>query len=688
MATKLIITEKPSVARKLADALGGKGAKTKMHGGVSYFEIPKNGDVLFIAPAVGHLYGLTQKKKGSGYPVFDIEWAPTSETEKASDYSKKYLTVLQKLIKQTDEVINACDFDVEGSLIGGNVIRLNAPKKPAKRMVFSTLTSSDLQAAYADLKPLDETTIEAGEARHFMDWMWGINNSRALMGAIKSAGMFKVMSIGRVQGPALALLAEREKEIQAFKSQPFWQLFAFVKGVPFEHERGKFFDEKEADSALKKTKKNGKVTGVNRKEFNQKPNPAFDLTSLQVEAYATLGLSPAETLRNAQTLYEDALISYPRTSSQKLSAKLGLDKIIHQLAEQPVFKKQAEKLIKEKRFTPFEGVKKDPAHPAIHPTGVKPDGKVPARSLKLYELIAKRFLACFGEDAVRETLNVELELGSEKFKAKGTTTKKEGWFELYKPFLKMKEEVIPDFALGESVVAEEIKKSKGETKPPKRYTPASIINALEKRNLGTKATRSTIIDTLFNRGYVAGKSIEVTPFGLKVFEALKKEMPEILDEKLTRHFEDEIQDIQDGKRKQKEVVGEAKETLKKLLTEFKKKEEAVGKDLLKAFDQTRRDASVLGPCNKCADGQLVVRKSKFGLFVGCNKYPDCRNTFPLPRQSAIVAQNKVCEKCKTPVVLVKRRGKRQFTMCLDPTCETKANWGKKSTEKKAHSPAA
>jgi len=220
-------------------------------------------------------------------------------------------------------------------------------------MKFSALTTDDLVNAYENRGPLDLSNAQAGEARHMLDWFYGINLSRALMGAIRSKGIYKIMSIGRVQGPALHILCQKERQIDAFISSPYWQIFTNAKQVRFSHIRDRFLKKEEAESSLKRTGTSGKVSKVEKKPFEQAPNPPFDLTSLQVEAYKCFGFAPTMTLALAQTLYEASLISYPRTSSQKLPAKLNLGKIITALSKNPAYALSAGSLISEKRFVPL-----------------------------------------------------------------------------------------------------------------------------------------------------------------------------------------------------------------------------------------------------------------------------------------------------------------------------------------------
>ncbi|MFH1056617.1 MAG: DNA topoisomerase I [Candidatus Micrarchaeota archaeon] len=672
---QLIISEKPRVAEKIAQALGKSTRKTS--GGVAYYEI--EGKNAIVAPAVGHLFSLKQTTPGSGYPVFEIEWVPGFEADKKSAFSKKYYSLLKKLAKEAGEVVNACDWDVEGSTIGGNIIEFLAKGKKARRMFFSTLTKEDLVDAYSNLQPLDVPTVQAGQARHTLDWLWGINVSRALMTAIRKAGIFRIMSMGRIQGPALALLCDRELKIKSFKSTPYWQVFALAKGNQFIHSKERFLDEKKAETALNNSSKNALVKKIESKKIKQLPPFPFDLTSLQVEAYNSFGFPPTKTLQLAQELYEDAAISYPRTSSQKLPSKLNHERVIGNLEKQKSLSPFAKELVEQKRFAPHEGPKEDPAHPAIYPTGTAPEASKDA--LRLYELIARRYLATFSKPALLEKQRVVLQSGSEEYNADGVSIKEKGWFSVYAPFLRIREKQLPAFFEGESVKIEKIEMVEKQTQPPARYTQASVIKALEGENLGTKATRAEIVQTLFDRDYAAGKSIEVTPLGLSVFQAMQKHVPEIISPDLTREFEGEMEEIQAEKKTKEQVVEKGKNLLKKILSSFKKDEKEIGEELLEAVNATQKQASELGDCNKCGKGKIVLKRSKFGLFAACNQYPDCKTTFPLPKNSLPKPTGKACEFCKAPVITVIRRGRRPFNMCLTPNCESKKDWGQKWVKK-------
>ncbi|MEM4246957.1 MAG: DNA topoisomerase I [Candidatus Woesearchaeota archaeon] len=678
MGYELIITEKPNAAKKLAEALADGKPVKENYKGVPFYKVTHGNKDIVVGCAVGHLFGLAEKEKhGFHYPVFDIEWVPVYEIQKSADFSKKYADVLKRLVKGADSFTVACDYDVEGEVIGLNVIRYICHRNDARRMKFSTLTKDELVESYERAAShLDWGQAEAGETRHYLDYYYGINISRALTSAIKAAGMFKIMSTGRVQGPALKIIVEREKEIRAFKPVPYWEieLNAEAKHGPIIawHKTGKFWKKQEAEAVMKKVHgaKEGIVASVNRRQFRQNPPHPFDLTTLQTEAYKCLGISPKATLAIAQDLYTEGYISYPRTSSQQLPPAIGFKKILDQLARQPRYAQLCQKVLSLPKLSPYNGSKTDPAHPAIYPTGIQP-GNLDDREFKIYDLIVKRFLSTFGEPAVRETMNIIIEVNNEPFTAEGTRTVEKNWHVLYEPYVRLEEVELPNVNENDRVKVKKMQLHDRETQPPKRYTPSSIIRELEKRNLGTKATRAEIIDTLFKRNYVTGEPITATDFGIRVIEVLEKHAPKIIDEELTRHFEFEMDSIRERKKKKEEVLSEAKVVLVEILGDFKKKEKQVGNDLKTTFTETRAAMTTVGPCPVCKKGEIVLRKGKFGRFAACNKYPECKTTFKLPLSGLVEVSKDVCQHCGYPMITMIRKAKRPQQVCINPDCPSK-----------------
>ncbi len=766
----LVVTEKPNVAERIANSLGK--AVRRSHGGVSYYEV---GDIM-VAPAVGHIFGLREKDaEGWKYPVFNIEWVPSYQVSKTSDYTKKYLDNIRHLSKGCGRFVNACDYDVEGEVIGYNVIKYGCGQEPTgdavARVKFSTLTGEAIVKAFEKMGPIDHGLADAGISRHILDWYWGINLSRALSSAARRGRRFTTLSIGRVQGPTLRILAERERSIAAFRSEKYWEVEMLChKELDFSamYEAGKLaFSLKEApdvqavskgyealgllaageslsevvkdssdDSVERWVARSGRghswsmtleredkeetlkmkpdvegaveirlwveadvndpaqlnifrgelhsaeaaqkvkdncgptaiVSDVGSKRYRQPAPYPFDLTTLQTEAYRHFGIDPRETLQVAQDLYTNAYISYPRTSSQQIPDDIDCRKIIDSLSRQEEYGGLCGQLLAGKKLAPAKGGKTDPAHPAIHPTGEAPV-KLDAHHRKIYDLVVRRFLAAFGEDAVRQTVTVRLLNNGEPFTAKGNTTVERGWHVYYGPYAKFEENELPPLAKGDTVLAKDVIVHAKETKPPKRYTPASIIREMEKHNIGTKATRSQIVDILFKRGYVNGKSLEVSKLGLSVVDALSKYCPDVISVELTRRFEEEMDSIMEGKMTPEKVIGDGKDALTKILATFKENESKIGDALVESIIDGRRQASNVGKCPKCGS-DLAIRSSKLGsLFVGCSGWPKCTHTWPLPKGE--LKKGGDCKECGYSTVEGKA-GRRKYALCVNPQCPTRS----------------
>jgi DNA topoisomerase-1 len=689
---KLIIAEKPSVALRIALSLSESKPKTSAFNGVVYYEAYRKGEKLYIVAAAGHLFTLHQRQKSNELPIFDIEWVPSYKINKKAYFTKKYLDAIEEVGKKCGFFINACDYDIEGTIIGSNLIKDITNRDVNKeisenfthvgRMKFSTTTKPDLEYAYENLSKFDFNNMYAGEARHMLDWMWGINMSRVLMNALYLGGVRKIMSVGRVQGPTLGILAKRELEIKGFVPRPFWTVFISCKGTDFQNKKGNIFEKDIAEKILETTKSNRIIVkDLNINEETRYPFPPFDLTSLQLEASRVARMDPTRTLAIAQSLYERSYISYPRTASQKLPATLNLSKIIQMIGQNSKYSDFAKRLMAESRFKPREGGKEDEAHPAIHPTGEMPK-TMSDEEEAVYDIITKRFLACFAEPALIENTRVVLSAGTEEYSASGNIIKKKGWMDIYN-YYKPDENLMPAIKKAEEITAEKIAMKEGKTEPPKRYTKASLIALLEKKDLGTKATRAAIIDTLFNRGYILNAKIEVTEFGMSVYESLSKYCGQILDEDLTRNLEKDMERVTKGTLKKDELINEGKKIITAVVETFKKNGREIGKELSKGLKESEITNS-LGKC-KCGNGDLVIKKSRNNkVFVGCTNWPTCNNSYPLPQNGKIVPLHKICEKCGTPRIKVFSKGK-VFDMDLDPNCETKKNWNsiKQAAETKA-----
>jgi DNA topoisomerase-1 len=659
----LVIAEKPNAAKKIADALGSFRTQK---GGESYYYELEGGSVV-VAPAVGHVFGLEPARDGYDYPIFETKWIPKYET-KGFEYTRSYIDNLTKLGKQADEIIIATDYDVEGSVIGYNILNLAIGKDDldkVKRMKFSTLTPNELRRAFKDAhahNKFEKGMVEAGLMRHYLDWFWGINLSRALTQAFKTTGNFKVLSTGRVQGPALKVLAEREREIRGFDSKFYYKLLARVKG--FDAGGPETEDIDRALDIFLKLKPPAKVAGVDKRRSRMKPPPPFNLTDLQTEASSILKYTPDKTLKIAQKLYEDGLISYPRTSSQELPEELDTDALLRKLAKDYPF---ATKLVGRKYH---KGKKKDPAHPAIYPTGESAKGLEGPRQ-RVYDLIARRFMASFSDPAVREGTTITLDVSGVEFVLNGLKTVVKGFTAIYPK--RLKEEDVPEMKKGEELPVEHFDLSREQDRPPRRYTAAGLLKEMEKLNIGTKATRANIIETLYARKYIEEKSIRVTDFGLSVVDSLEDAAPEIVSVDLTRNFEEKMEKVYEGDRGMDHFLDNAKEKLKGMLASFRASEEKLGEKLLKGAGgekKARRDSKPpkevfkggkkAGECS-CGGTVYALRSSRDKRYARCSK---CNKTWGLPQRGRMTILKETCRQCKLRKIYIKRKD-AEFSLCME-----------------------
>ena len=660
---EVIICEKPTSAEKIAKALSPSAKKKTYNKKVKYWELKKDSKDITVVSAVGHLYSLTpDNPKDKVY--FDLHWAPAYEVnKKGSGFTKDYVRAIKKLAKNADSYIHACDYDVEGTLIGYNALKYACGQNnlsKISRMKFSTLTKKDLLDAYDNRIDLDMNQVDTGIARHVLDYYFGVNISKALMKSVSNAKhRFLKLSAGRVQTPTLSILVERENEIKDFVPEPYWMIKALIEGkIEVDHVDGKIFDKARAEEIMSKCKgKDACVDKISLSNSTTKPPVPFNLGGLQSEAYSVFGFSPKKTQVIAQNLYTAGYTSYPRTSSQKLPESLDFKNIFSQLSNDGEFKKHIDQL--PSKLKPNNGKKDDAAHPAIHPTGILPQG-LSKDDKKIYQLIVYRFISVFFEAAKFETMSTTLDIEGEKFRFRRRRVTHKGWMEHY-PFRNIDNEEFPDFKEGDMVKVLKLISDEKETKPPARYNQASLIKELEKRELGTKATRADIIDKLYDRKYITGdKQIEVNQLGVNMIDTLGTYCEDLTSEELTRDFENKLEGIDNNTSSRVEVISEGEKEVKVILGDISKNSKEIGTKLYESY----QESNIVGVCPNCG-GNLIKRyspKTK-SSFVGCSNYPECTTIYSIPKGTNFL--KKKCEKCGLPIISF---GKPRQRACLDQHC--------------------
>ena len=603
-----------------------------------------------------------------------LVWAPIEKLPA----EKEIIRALKNLAKKADSVIIGTDFDREGELIGSDAlrqIREVAPDVPVSRARYSAFTRAEIDHAFANLVELDQDLADAGESRQYIDLIWGAVLTRYLTAA-RWSGLGTVRSAGRVQTPTLALVVERERERLAFVPEDYWVIQGQAEkdgdaAGPFRitHATARFWDHEAAETAFGHVADatEGRVTAVERKSRTQRPPAPFNTTSLQAAAAAE-GISPARTMRLAESLYMDGLISYPRVDNTVYPKSLDLRESVRMLSTVPAYGAVCHELLKQDKLTATRGKEESTDHPPIYPTApASPDSLQPAE-WKLYNLIARRFLATLMGPATIEGTKVTIDVAGEPFTVTGSVLASPGFRAAY-PYGLKKDDQLPALAEGDVVSVDNMELLAKQTEPPARYSQGKLIQEMEKRGLGTKSTRASIIDTLYERKYFKNDPVEPSQLGMAIIDALTTYAPRITSPDMTAELEDDMTKVADGAQTQEQVVSHSRALLAGLMDVLVEHTD----DLSDAIaDAVTADAKV-GTCPKCGKDLVVKSSAKTrGSFVGCMGWPDCDVTYPLPQGkiSALEGDAAVCPECGAPRVKVQPFRSRAYEVCVNPACPT------------------
>ena len=600
-----------------------------------------------------------------------LVWAPVVK----EPAEKEIIRTLKNLAKKADEVIIATDFDREGELIGSDavsMVRQVNEDVPVVRARYSSFTKPELEHAFAreNLVAVDDDLAAAGESRQFIDLIWGAVLTRYLTMA-KFGGLGNVRSAGRVQTPTLALVARREKERQAFVPEDYWVVrgtAATQGGEEFKvaHATARFKDEATATSAYQDAKAAGKarVTDVVKKTRKGTIQTPFNTTSLQTAAAAE-GLTPARTMRIAESLYMSGLISYPRVDNTVYPETLDLSEVVTMLKGVPQYANYCDELLAAQPLKATRGKQETTDHPPIYPTGVGDPDKLRPEEWKLYNLIARRFLATLSEQPVIEGTKVTLDAGGQTFAASGDVLVKPGYRAIY-PYGSKKDEQLPALSVGQEVDLTSLDLEAKQTEPPARYSQGKLVQEMERLGLGTKSTRASIIERLYEVKYLKNDPIEPSQLGMAIIDALECYAAHITTPEMTSELEGDMTKVAEGQASQDAVVDHSRELLASLLEGLIEHKEDLGEAI---SDAVQADAKI-GVCPKCGHDLLVKQSAKTrSSFIGCSAWPECEVTYPLP-QGKIQTVEELCPVCGCPQIKVQPFRSKPYVVCVDPACPT------------------
>lgn len=661
----LVVAEKPSVARDIAGVL-----KSRSKGdGFLY------GEKYVVSWAVGHLITLWDPADyDAGYKKWkfgDLPIIPEKMNIKPIAKTKKQFNVLKKLMNSGDieSIICATDSGREGELIFRYIYEMAGCKKPCKRLWISSMTDKAIKDGFESIKDISEydNLYYSARCRSEADWLVGMNASRAY--TLKYGSL---LSIGRVQTPTLAILAARKKEIDNFDEKIYFEVtadYGDFSGIWTDTETGdtKIFDEAKADETVKKVRgKDGTVADIEKEDKKQAPPLLYDLTELQRDCNKKFGMTAKKTVSVVQSLYETRkMVTYPRTDSRYLSDDMipKIYAVIGKIAYSDEFKAYTEGLdIKKLRITKrIMDNSKVSDHHAIIPTGssFKTD-RLTADEKKVFDLIVRRFAAVFHDAYEYETTKVTVLCEGETFISKGKTVKKEGWKSLYrddKTSDKEDGDILPLLEKGMAVNIKSVKKTKKKTAPPKPYTEASLLSAMEnagrfvedeelreqlkESGLGTPATRAAIIERLIEVGYVVrkGKTLLPTDKGMKLIEVVPDELK---SPQTTGKWEKGLSSIAKGKMKDDRFMGSIKRFVyflvdnaytSKAEVEFEKEEPIKGR--------SRVTGKGLGKCPACGKGSIYENSkayfcSEWKKGCGFTVWKDCLDIYGAKADSSMM----------------------------------------------------
>jgi len=690
--TRIIISEKPSMGRAIAAALGIQGS------GRSFIQ----GRDVIVTWCVGHL---VQALGPEGYDPGLKSWRldtvpffPEPFCYAPIEATRDQYEVVAKLMNREDvvDIVNATDAGREGELIFDLVYRLSGCTKPVLRFWTSSLTDNAIREAYARMKP-GEAYLglrDAARSRQESDWLVGINCTRAQTLVMRRSGGEGVYSIGRVQTPTLALLVHRELEITNFVPKDFWTLWATFQAEDGTY-RGKWFhkvDGKDQDRfekeevalalANKLSGQPGSIASVTSKTEKKKPELLYDLTNLQKEANKRFGFTAEHTLKVAQELYESKLISYPRTNSRYLTESdaqksAGWIKALAQgqLAQLQPFIGELRKRWPVKLDKRFVNDKEVEDHAALVPTE-NPAKNLQGDRLNIYELIARRFLAAYFPERVEGKTTIITKIDKETFKTTGTVVKELGWSAVDPPHGRSKKAKgkspepdetgengnLPRVVKKEAVDTRDLFTKEGKTSPPKRMTEGDLLGVMQSAGkdlddeelkgamkdcgLGTPATRANIIETLLKRGFVerTRKILQPTAKGIELVQSIRAET--LKSPQMTGEWEARLERIRRGEAKRDEFMSGIRTFVEEVVDQIK---QHAPKGARRMF------GPVVGTCPKCGSN-LHLRDWKGRYYVKCaaSKDPECKVSFDSDAQGKPLYR---CEFCQGPVRTTRGGGK-------------------------------
>jgi DNA topoisomerase-1 len=643
---ELIITEKDNAARRIAEILSDGSADASRRNGVPVY-----------AWGGRRCIGLSGHVVGVDFPSEYADWRDVEPAELVdaevvkTETQGNIVAALRSLAREADSAVIATDYDREGELIGKEAYELvhEETDGPIRRVRFSSITDREVTEAFENPEELDFDLAAAGEARQIVDLMWGAALTRFLSLSAKQLGD-DFISVGRVQSPTLKLIVDREREIEAFDPEDYWELFAtladddeaFEAQYFFEGDDGteeeRVWDEEAAEDAHESLRSAAEahVESVRRRTRTDEPPAPFNTTQY-IRAASGLGYSAQRAMSVAEDLYTAGYITYPRTDNTVYPDDLDERDLLERFADHPRFGEDAESLLDGEGIEPTSGDEETTDHPPIHPTGEFPEG-LDDDEWAVYDLVVRRFFATCADPAKWAHLRVVAVAGGCSLKANGKRLLEPGYHAVY-PYRSTSENIVPEVEEGDRLAVSDARLEAKQTQPPRRRGQSRLIETMESMGIGTKATRHGTLQKLYDRGYVEGDPPRPTKLAMGVVEAAERFADLIVSEEMTAQLERDMTAIAEGEATLDDVTDESRDILRRVFDSLEASREEVGQHLRESLKADK----ILGPCPESGH-DLLVRRSRWGsYFVGCDGYPDCEYTLPLPKRGEPLVLDERCE---------------------------------------------
>ena len=692
--TTVVFAEKNKAAEKIAEILSSGSASRTSIGGVSVYTFSKGGEKWGVMGLRGHIMGYDFPEELNNWRAVDP--AILLDTEPIKSVTQPtYSKAIKALSSGADTVILACDYDREGENIGfeAKTIAGEVNKKASiLRARFSSLEQGEVIRAFDNLLEPNENLAMAAEARQILDLQMGAAFTRFCTLSVRQRARTEgILSIGPCQTPTCGFVYEREKAIRNFVPRDFWRITSiFTKkehDFTAQHIMGKIFDGDVAASIFDSIKNCKSGVVVRKKVEEQQTQPPYPLNTTEFLKRSSkyLGISSDKALEVAEKLYLEGIVSYPRTDTNLYGDGFPFMKILSSFADIKCQYFDFVKHILSKPISPREGKTDGKDHPPIHPVKYVNEAtlkRIDPNAPAVFDLIARHFLATLLPPLTSEKTRYRLAVGeqSEEFNALGTVILDDGWHAVY-TFETLNENTLPYVEMDESVAIKDITMPSLKTKAPKNLTEAELLSLMDNNGIGTKSTAPTHIETNKKRGYFEqkGKSIVILDTGFMLMQALESATDVLIKPEIRSIIETRMQDIEDGKKNFEDVLFEVRVLVREMYAKLSSNKDSLVNSIVSSLGESATGsggekavdaADKIGTCPDCGGILHIIRTEK-GRFVGCNRYPACSCTYPLPKNGAIVmAKSKKCMLDEGHGI-VKIGGKYFWSVGIGPcfTCE-------------------